>query len=332
MIQARPEEERMILLGFGRITLCICVAAAILGGCGGSQPPIGAPGVMPQLPGTATHGTSWMLSEAKSKDLLYVTDVRAVTVYSYPKGKVEGKLKGFYIAYGACADKKGDVFIVDGGYYKIFEYAHGGTKRIATLDSSTDDPNGCAIDPTTGNLAVASLGFGSDGSIEIYKNARGIPTTYRDSTFQEYWLCGYDNKGNLFVDGQDYEVNFIFAELPRGSSTLKTLTLNQNIGWPGGVQWDGKYVAVGDQNTPVVYQFAIKGSQGTKKGATTMGSGASVVDQYFIDGQTLIAPNQLVGSDSDVLFYKYPSGGDATKIITKDVRAAHGVVVSDAAK
>jgi len=273
-----------------------------------------------------------MAPGAAEQDLLYVTDVRAVTVYLYPEGKLEGTLKGFYIAYGACVGKRGDIFIVDGGYFKIFEYAHGGTKRIATLNSSTADPNGCAIDPTTGNLAVASLGFGSDGSIEVYKNARGTPTLYRDSAFQEYWLCGYDNKGNLFVDGQDYENNFVFAELPRGSNTLKTLTLNQSIGWPGGVQWDGKYVAVGDQNSPVIYQFSIKGSHGTKRGTTTMASGARFVDQYFIDGQTLIAPNQLGGSTSDVLFYKYPTGGDATKIITKDVRAAHGVVVSDAAK
>ncbi|MFY9739189.1 MAG: choice-of-anchor tandem repeat GloVer-containing protein [Candidatus Cybelea sp.] len=35
-------------LGFGRVTLCSCVAAAVLAGCGGSQPPIGAPSATPQ--------------------------------------------------------------------------------------------------------------------------------------------------------------------------------------------------------------------------------------------------------------------------------------------
>jgi uncharacterized repeat protein (TIGR03803 family) len=35
---------------FGRYALSICVAAAFLAGCGGSQPPIGAPGVAPQTP------------------------------------------------------------------------------------------------------------------------------------------------------------------------------------------------------------------------------------------------------------------------------------------
>jgi hypothetical protein len=40
-----------------------------LSGCGGSQPPIGAPGAIPQNSSIATHaerGGSWMLPEAKS--------------------------------------------------------------------------------------------------------------------------------------------------------------------------------------------------------------------------------------------------------------------------
>jgi hypothetical protein len=44
------------------------VAAATPAGCGASQPPIGAPGAMPQGTRIATHaehGKSWMLPEAK---------------------------------------------------------------------------------------------------------------------------------------------------------------------------------------------------------------------------------------------------------------------------
>jgi hypothetical protein len=37
------------------IALGIAVAAALLAGCGGSQPPIGAPGAMPQTSAIATH-------------------------------------------------------------------------------------------------------------------------------------------------------------------------------------------------------------------------------------------------------------------------------------
>jgi hypothetical protein len=40
-------------LVLSRYALCSCVAAAMLAGCGGSQPPIGAPGGMPQSRGSA---------------------------------------------------------------------------------------------------------------------------------------------------------------------------------------------------------------------------------------------------------------------------------------
>ncbi len=40
-------------LDFGRYALSSCVAVVMLAGCGGSQPPIGAPGAMPQSPAMA---------------------------------------------------------------------------------------------------------------------------------------------------------------------------------------------------------------------------------------------------------------------------------------
>jgi hypothetical protein len=50
-------------LDFGRFALAIGVAAALLAGCGGLQPPVGASGAMPQGHAIATHdrGGSWIL-------------------------------------------------------------------------------------------------------------------------------------------------------------------------------------------------------------------------------------------------------------------------------
>ena len=273
-----------------------------------------------------------MLPDAATQDLLYVSNVRTVTVYSYRQGKLEGKLKGFYRTGGECVDKIGDVFITNTGTGGVFEYARGGKKPLRILKTYGGGPLGCSVDPTTGNLAVSSLNAGStDGAVAIYKNARGKPTMYRDSAFKGYYFCGYDAQGDLFVDGQDSSLNFEFAELPKGVSGFKTITLNQKIGWPGGVQWDGKYVAVGDQNTPVIYQFAITGSDGTKVGSTPLGGHARDVFQFFILGQKVMAPNEYFAKSqalSDVLFYKYPVGGVATKRITAGVDFAEGVVVS----
>jgi hypothetical protein len=231
---------------------------------------------------------------------------------------------------------KGDVFIADAGYGKVFEYAHGRTKRIATISAAGPDPSGCAFDPTTGDLAVVNLGFsnyGTNAYVAIYKNhLKSKPVLYQSTSFYQYWFCGYDAKGNLYVDGLSKAGtgNFIFAELVKGSSHLKVVSLNQYIGWPGGVQWDGEHVAVGDDVNADVYEFAVNGSHGEKVGSTPLGSGAKYVAQYFIDNKALIAPNQIAGSDSDVLFYKYPTGGRAVRILKKGVRAAHGVAVSPA--
>jgi hypothetical protein len=82
--------------------LSSCLSVYVLAGCGGSQPPVGAPGAMPQTSALATHadlGKSWMAPKAKSDDLLYIAagpvDGR-VYVYTYPKGRLVGTLTGFW--------------------------------------------------------------------------------------------------------------------------------------------------------------------------------------------------------------------------------------------
>ncbi|MGA7201514.1 MAG: hypothetical protein WBX26_06780, partial [Candidatus Cybelea sp.] len=57
----------MMLSQLGRFTVSSCIAAAMLAGCGGSQPPIGAPGAMPQSVAQSAQG-------AHSGPLLYVSN------------------------------------------------------------------------------------------------------------------------------------------------------------------------------------------------------------------------------------------------------------------
>jgi hypothetical protein len=140
-------------LDFSRYPLYSCVASAMLAGCGGSQPPIGAP----QSRAVATHADrsgSWMLPEAKSEDLLYISDYYGVHVFSYPKGQYVGDINAF--GYGLCSDRAGDVFVADAPNRQLYEYRHGSTKRLQTLyDNYVDfNPINCSVDPTTGNLAV----------------------------------------------------------------------------------------------------------------------------------------------------------------------------------
>ena len=87
--------DRLYFQGAG-----LAVVLIMLAGCGGSQPPIGAPGAMPltsTLAAPADRGKSWMLPEAKAEDLLYVSNYRGnyVAVYDYKTGTAVGSLSGF---------------------------------------------------------------------------------------------------------------------------------------------------------------------------------------------------------------------------------------------
>lgn len=95
-----------------------------------------------------------MAPEAKSEDLLYVSTSGGVAVYSYPAAVLVGTLSLLSPA-GLCADNAGNVWIT--GNQQIFEYAHGGSQPIATLDDSGYSSKGCAVDPTTGDLAVTNF-------------------------------------------------------------------------------------------------------------------------------------------------------------------------------
>jgi DNA-binding beta-propeller fold protein YncE len=304
-------------------------------GCG-SQLPLGQ-SVSTQNAAPAMHAQrgSWMSPDAKESDLLYVSDLTTgdVDVFSYPRGKKKGQLTGFSAPHGACVDAKGNVFITSEGSSQIFEYAHAGTKPIATLSDPGYTPSDCAVDPVTGDLAVANLlplGSGS-GNVAVYKRAKGKPKLYTASSgLFMYYSCSFDGSGNLFVDGSNMNGNqFEMAELPKGAATLVGVTLNQPISLPGGVQWDGKYLAVGDQVcincASTIYEFSMSGSTGSKAGETNLTDSCDVI-RFWLQGKRVIAPNDC---SSNVMYFKYPAGGDSTKTIS-GVSQPVGVTVSQA--
>lgn len=276
----------------------------------------------------ADRGASFVAPDAMRKDLLYVSDedTNTVYIYSYPQLEREGKLTGFDGPFGECADKHGNVFIANDDASQIREYAHGGTKPIATLSDPGYYPRGCSIDPTTGDLAVANIVTTSlgEGNIAVYKGAKGNPAAYyADAKVFNVYSCAYDNAGNLFIDGEDQaSTAFAFAELPTGSKKFTDISLNQTIGVAGGVQWDGKYVAVGDQYADI-YQFAIHGKTGTKVGVTPL-NGVGRDSEFWIQGGNVIVPDSY---KRDVAIWSYPTGGTPEKS-SKGFKAPIGATVS----
>ena len=104
--------------------------------------------------------------------------------------------------------------------------------------------------------------------------------------------------GNLFVDGFDSSNVVQLAKLPKGRSTLVAIVMNQTIGFPGDVAWDGEFLAVGDQLTNTIYQFKVSGVHASVQGSTVL-SGATDVFQFFPTGASTKHPQAtaVVGAD-----------------------------------
>jgi hypothetical protein len=313
--------------------LGILATATLLSGCAAAGTQIAPARTSPSqetLAQAEGPAGSWMSPAAKQIDLLYVSDVSAnvVDVYAYGSGKRVGRLKGFSKPHGQCIDKAGDVFITDSGAGQILEYAHGGSAPLQTLADPGNFPHGCSVDPKTGDLAVTNLPpDAGSGSVSVYRKAQGTAKTYRIANFAFYYFPGYDASGNLFVDGTDDRANFLFAELGARKKKFSAVTLNRTFNFPAAVQWDGSHLAVGDQvslNGPsAVYEFTISGSTGTQVGATPLAASCDVI-QFFIQGATLVAPNDC---SPNVMYFDYPAGGNPAKTIGTKLQPA-GVSVS----
>jgi hypothetical protein len=289
----------------------LSIAVVILASCGAPQVQPATSGAVAQAP----NSRSWRAPEAHRDSLLYLSDVRTNTVfvYSYPEGRLVDRLTGFQRPRSECADASGDVWIADSGGYQMVEYAHGGTQPIAAL-STPNEPRGCSIDPTTGNLAVT--GAADRGGVFVYHFSKHgqwrDPRQYGGSAIRSAYFAGYDASGNLFVDGFDKLAGgvFRFAELPRDGNALVNVSLNQQINAPGQVQWDGQHIAIGDAGTTpsTIFQFSVTGNHASKVGTTTLG-GSRSVRQFWIGSGTVVGPD----FNRDVALWNYPSGGSPIK-------------------
>lgn len=184
-------------LNLSHYALSSCVAAAILTGCGGSQPPIGTPGATPQPPVIAPHSTMGYHSRATSSSYKVVYRFAGGADGRRPQASliaVNGTLYGTTVDGGAyCEESDGDgcgtVFsVTTAGTEKVLHSFGNGTDGIAPT-SSLIDVNGtlygttafgggyCVADGTTGCGTVFSVaptdteqvlyrfGGGSDGAV-----------------------------------------------------------------------------------------------------------------------------------------------------------------------
>jgi hypothetical protein len=317
-----------------RHTLSAIALLVVITGCGGSQPPIGAPSAIAQSRGAAAQIEPGMLPEAKN-DLMYVSEATSgghgtVYVFSYPDGRSVGSLIGIVgIADDVCSDPSGHVFVTE--YSNVIqEYARGRKLPIATLEAP-GEPEECSVDSTSGNLAVGIYTYNSQPTgVAVYHHAHGSPKFYTDSNFSQMTACSYDDDGNLFAagvssqEGSSKEAELALAELPAGGSKfvdvkLKKIlidTVNQHIEW-----YDGK-LAVGEgaryATEYSIYKMAISGARAKLIGETQLDLGGNYVNAdtaFSIQGGRIAVTVEGAGQYSDesrVLLWPYPKGGAYT--------------------
>ena len=272
--------------------------------------------------------------------LLYISDQDAwdVQVYNYPSDGTQkspaGTLAGFTDPQGECSDKAHrHVFVTNTGAAEIWEFAYGATSPAAQLIDPYAWPVGCAVDPTTGNLAVTSLFSWSSGpgSVSLYrppfKNLEIPAETYSDPELKYMYFATYTKTGDLFVDG--FTNDFGLVELKKGSSAFTTITISNSVGAPGGVNYDAKksYLDVTDQEYQTTYGYSVTGTTATLEQTTPMTGACDVV-------QTTLTThlNGIVGPDAcnvNADTYKYPSGGspEPHRIITANLYSPIGSAI-----
>lgn len=288
----------------------LCIASTLLAGCG--------------IHGNSIAGTPQVAAGSRisrlsqSGDLLYASAVDEVFVFSYPAGKLVQTLSGFYQAAGLCTDASGNVFVTNELGVSIEEFAHGGTIPIALLWDYGQMPDACAVDPVTGNLAVAdsSTVLNHGGSIAIYHKAHGWPTYVEGKSGDLFWFCTYDDAGNLFYDLQDQYAHAHLMELRRGKHKPYEIHIDKKMPQMGTVQWDGKHVTLGDPNASVIYRLSISGTSGrvvgTSRFAATDNPGYV---QYTIYGADVVIP--FGDKRREIGLWKYPVGGTRFKTISR---------------
>ena len=331
---------------FSRHALCSCVAAAMLAGCGGSQLPIGAPGEMPQSSASETqagHSQSWMLPEAQGKTtLLYVSlGLHRVGVFDYDTGERVGTLTGFDDPYGGRVDAKGDVYITEYFNGDTVDYAHGGTKPLKTFLSngqawgcSVDAGNDLAVtdrDTRTGAGQVCVWKGGTSASQSICYT--GLPACGMMSP------AGYDDRGNLFVPGEDNTTGDVCVLLS-GATSMTELPLNYWFNTPGAAMWDGKYVTLSNEGAngeeEGIVRVAISGSSMHDGGRTLLGDTCYGVWEIELGPFTLgskntpanreqgkvVVANNSVCAEQGAKLWKYTAGGYPYKAIAKGLVVA----------
>lgn len=227
-------------------------AAALLAGCGGSQPLIGTPAATPQNHATAEMRDRELAPTYKSSGpLLFIVNFDsppydAVTIYNARASNpnpLAAINKGVNDPNGDCVDADGTLYVgsdLNSGW--ISEYAPGKTKPFKTITDGIDGPALCTIDGQ-GNLWVTNNG----GAPNVTEYLNGSTKPHMRITKGLTYPIGIaiDSDGNLYVGNHVLYGTTNVQVYPLGGKS-PTRTITDGVVWPTGIAVDAQgtlYVA-----------------------------------------------------------------------------------------
>ena len=305
---------RFGVLGFR--ALAIGLAWAFLSECS-------APSAVSTVPQSAMPQSRAHEASGSYGDLLYVVTWSEIAVVDYAQHKVVGAISGDFLddSYICSDPNNGNVFVTQrySGIPEILEFAHGGTTPIATLRVPSEYTSlfGCSVDPTSGNLAVgAEQGGYTHGAILVYQGGQGYATPYSDKQIRQFYSPTYDDSGNVYAAAINKNIQFRFAELPAGKSTVTIIRPDEDLPFLNQIQWENGYLNFveipGAHEPGMLYQAQVNGKTATIVGSEQM---FHLDNPYFwiqdssfygFDGQLKSHHNRPIAE------WRYPSGGHPT--------------------
>jgi hypothetical protein len=210
------------------------------------------------------------------------------------------------------------VYVVQPYLAQVLVYAHGGTTPIDTLSAPApyNEIYTCAVDPTTGDLAVMLYDTASNkGAVAIYQGGQGTPTVYKSAKVSVFYYGDYDSKGNLYVIGVGGNRSRII-ELSAKNKQLSFIQLQASI-FLATFHWDGQYFASLESNRPnkgsTLYQIRITGRTAQLVNTTTLYR-TSNTSNFCLDNGILIGFFGRVerGNNQAIATWPYPAGGNQT--------------------
>ncbi|MGA7201399.1 MAG: hypothetical protein WBX26_06175 [Candidatus Cybelea sp.] len=225
---------------FCHYALSCCVAAALLTGCGGSQPPIGALPASLRNVGHRNSGSTYKVI----KGLLFVAlpdpnsrydDILVYNTRKHNPKTLARITDGVSQPQSTCVDGNQTLYVTNGngGGGWISEYKIGNTSPTTTITQGVNGPTYCAIDHH-GNLWVTNRG---SVNVTEYLHGSSVPNEVITAGLTYPIGIAIDHAGTMYVSNHDGSSDANVQVYRRGQ-TSPSRTITDGVQWPDGIGVD----------------------------------------------------------------------------------------------